>query len=127
MSNTDDLFAAYKDASNFVKIQPSIAGAPAIRFTSNDIVIGSINSALGDLEIWAPDILRLTAPQVQVQNLYQIYSRDDELSLGDILDELRDQIINKADISHTHSVTIPNHNHGNPDNATSGGGTFTVS
>lgn len=33
----------------------------------------------------------------------------------------------KASASHSHSVTIPNHNHGNPDNVTSGGGTFTVS
>ncbi|NGM81186.1 hypothetical protein G5B47_02035 [Paenibacillus sp. 7124] len=32
----------------------------------------------------------------------------------------------KASVSHTHSVTIPDHNHGNPDNATSGGGTFGV-
>lgn len=32
----------------------------------------------------------------------------------------------KASVSHTHSVTIPDHNHGNPDNLNSGGGTFGV-
>ncbi len=33
----------------------------------------------------------------------------------------------KAPSGHTHTVSVPNHNHGNPDNATSGGGTFTTS
>jgi hypothetical protein len=33
----------------------------------------------------------------------------------------------KADRGHTHTVSVPNHNHGNPANATSGGGAFTTS
>ncbi|WFR60876.1 hypothetical protein P9222_20315 [Paenibacillus amylolyticus] len=36
-------------------------------------------------------------------------------------------ISGKASSNHTHTVTVPNHNHGNPQNATSGGGTFTTS
>ncbi|MEI2280683.1 phage tail protein [Paenibacillus polysaccharolyticus] len=33
----------------------------------------------------------------------------------------------KSPSGHTHTVSVPNHNHGNPDNQTSGGGTFTTS
>jgi hypothetical protein len=43
------------------------------------------------------------------------------------LDAIWAAIAGKADISHSHSVTIPNHNHGNPDNLNSGGGTYGVS
>lgn len=41
--------------------------------------------------------------------------------------ELNAALAGKANVSHSHSVTIPNHNHGNPDNLNSGGGTFGVS
>lgn len=126
MSNEDDLFAAYLDAENHVKIQASIAGSPAIRFTRNGVVVGSLNTTTGNLEIWVPDVLSLTAPQVKMRNPYQLEFSDLESSLGDLLDELRDEINSKADIYHSHSVTIPDHNHGNPANATSGGGTFPV-
>ncbi|MFC6652077.1 hypothetical protein [Paenibacillus rhizoplanae] len=43
------------------------------------------------------------------------------------LDAIWSALAGKADASHSHSVTIPNHNHGNPANVNSGGGTFTVS
>ncbi|NUU58976.1 phage tail protein [Paenibacillus agri] len=43
------------------------------------------------------------------------------------LDSIWSALAGKASIGHSHSVTIPNHNHGNPANANSGGGTFSVS
>lgn len=43
-------------------------------------------------------------------------------SLQNQIDNLRYSLNN-----HTHTVSVPNHNHGNPQNATSGGGTFTTS
>lgn len=43
-------------------------------------------------------------------------------SLQNQIDSLRATFNN-----HSHSVTVPNHNHGNPQNATSGGGTFQTS
>lgn len=43
-------------------------------------------------------------------------------SLQSQIDSLRSSFNN-----HTHTVTTANHNHGNPQNATSGGGTFTTS
>ncbi|WFR64210.1 polymer-forming cytoskeletal protein [Paenibacillus amylolyticus] len=50
-------------------------------------------------------------------------------SLPGQLQSLQNQIDNLrfALNNHTHTVSVPNHNHGNPQNATSGGGTFTTS
>lgn len=47
--------------------------------------------------------------------------------LQDQVDTLQRVLAEKADVGHTHSVTIPNHNHGNVQNSNSGGGTFVVS
>lgn len=49
--------------------------------------------------------------------------------LGSQLSSLQSQInsLKTAYDNHKHSVSVPNHNHGNPDNANSGGGTFTSS
>lgn len=43
------------------------------------------------------------------------------------LDATWTALAGKANASHSHSVTLPDHNHGNPANANSGGGTFTGS
>lgn len=43
------------------------------------------------------------------------------------LNEIWDAINKKANIGHTHTVVVPNHNHGNPQNQNSGGGTFVTS
>ncbi len=43
------------------------------------------------------------------------------------LDAIWMALTGKANTSHSHTVTLPNHNHGNPDNQNSGGGTFGVS
>ncbi|MNI50657.1 hypothetical protein D3C73_1053330 [compost metagenome] len=47
-------------------------------------------------------------------------------SLQAELDSIWAAIGSKANSIHSHTITIPNHNHGNPDNANSGGGTFTT-
>ncbi|MCY9581738.1 phage tail spike protein [Paenibacillus alvei] len=49
--------------------------------------------------------------------------------LGAQLSSLQSQIdsLRSAHNNHRHSVSVPNHNHGNPQNANSGGGTFTSS
>lgn len=47
------------------------------------------------------------------------------LNIGSI-SGLQAALDSKANASATHFVTVPDHNHGNPDNATSGGGTFIV-
>ncbi|MNC31643.1 hypothetical protein D3C75_799710 [compost metagenome] len=48
-------------------------------------------------------------------------------TLQDVITSIYQAIDAKADKGHTHTVSVPNHNHGNPANATSGGGTFTTS
>ncbi|WP_410512046.1 hypothetical protein PaeBR_18680 [Paenibacillus sp. BR2-3] len=127
MSNTEHLFAALTDANNHIKIRTDISGSPGVRFTSAGNVLGSLTTYLGYLEIWGPAILALTAPKVQFGSWYNLYNDDKGTTLGDELDNIWEAINNKADISHTHSVTLPNHNHGNPENVNSGGGTFTTS
>lgn len=127
MSNTEHLFAAFTDSDNHVKIRPDLSGAPGVRFTSAGSVLGSLNTYQGFLEIWGPAILALTAPKVQFGDWYKLFNMQDSTTLGEELDNIWEAINSKADIVHVHSVTIPDHNHGNPDNVTSGGGTFTVS
>ena len=46
--------------------------------------------------------------------------------LGDNVESLWRALGNKSDKGHSHKVTTANHNHGNPQNQTSGGGTFTT-
>lgn len=127
MSVTEHLFAALTDANNHIKIRTDISGSPGQRFTGSGSVLGSLTTYLGYWELWAPAILALTAPKVQFSSWYNLYNDDKVTTLGDELDNIWEAINNKADIGHTHSVTISNHNHGNPDNLNSGGGTFTVS
>lgn len=43
------------------------------------------------------------------------------------IDNIYSLLVTKSNEGHTHTVSVPNHNHGNPANATSGGGTFTTS
>ncbi|WP_314587933.1 phage tail protein [Paenibacillus terrigena] len=52
---------------------------------------------------------------------------DDIAGLNSQLNAIWSTINSKADKNHTHTVTTANHNHGNPQNATSGGGTYTTS
>jgi hypothetical protein len=127
MSNADHLFAALTDENNHVKIRPDLSGAPGVRFTSAGYVLGSLNSYQGFLEIWGSAILALTAPKVQFGNWYNLFNKEDGSTLGDELDNIWEAINSKANINHAHSVSIPNHNHGNPANANSGGGTYIVS
>ncbi|AHV98974.1 phage tail protein [Paenibacillus sabinae] len=66
ISNTDNLFAAYRDASNYVKIETDISGAPGVRFVAGGVVIGSLATYPGYLDIWGPETLSLRAPNVLI-------------------------------------------------------------
>lgn len=46
---------------------------------------------------------------------------DDIEKLKEEVDQLKNDLVNKADKKHTHSVSLPYHNHGNPQNMSSGG------
>lgn len=127
MSILEHLFAAFTDANNHIKIRTDISGSPGQRFTGGGTVLGSVTTYLGYLEIWVPSILRLTSPNLRINGWSSLYGIGDGKTLAEELDNIYTLLDSKADIDHTHSVTIPNHNHGNPDNLNSGGGTFTVS
>lgn len=46
MSNTDDLFAAFKDAQNFIKLHANLTGSPTLTFNSN----GAMQALLGSVD-----------------------------------------------------------------------------
>ncbi|GAV11479.1 hypothetical protein [Paenibacillus sp. NAIST15-1] len=52
---------------------------------------------------------------------------DDIEKLKEEFNLLKNELGNKADKGHTHSVSINNHNHGNPQNLQGGGGTYITS
>ncbi|AWB45265.1 hypothetical protein DCC85_14220 [Paenibacillus sp. CAA11] len=90
---------------------------------SNDITIGSNNTANpirmdGAAIFSGPVTFRSTVSGDIPINTITGLSKE--------LSQIWIAINSKAPLSHTHSVTIPNHNHGNPQNSNSGGGTFTT-
>ncbi|MEK3836437.1 phage tail protein [Paenibacillus sp. FSL R7-0128] len=86
------------------------------------IIAGDGNLTLASTDV---DISISSGGRLNMPNWGQVYygSR----SLQDELNALWSALANKANMGHTHTVSVPNHNHGNPANATSGGGTFTTS
>lgn len=60
-------------------------------------------------------------------DIYQINGLSDRIaSLERKLNDLQSRLYSKSDKGHRHSVTTANHNHGNPQNQNSGGGTYTT-
>lgn len=142
MNNSGDLLAVYTNASNYMTIEPGLFDEPTIVFRnggSPSLAIGPVGVLTG---VISPDLsmvigsnngsLRLICGNgfldvVEVPSWSQFINNDTGTSLQSELDAIWAALAGKADISHSHSVTIPNHNHGNPDNLNSGGGTFSVS
>lgn len=96
----------------------SYASNGTLTMYGNSIVIGSNN----------------TANPIRLQGAVTFGGAVNGLSLGigsisglrAELDSIWNALSGKSSVGHTHTVSVPNHNHGNPDNATSGGGTFTT-
>ncbi|MCG7383410.1 phage tail protein [Paenibacillus sp. ACRRY] len=92
---------------------------------SNDVFIGSNNTGNPIRLQGAPIIAGPAEFRSTVTGL--------NLGIGNIsglraeLDSIWNSLSGKASLSHRHTVSVPDHNHGNPQNATSGGGTFTTS
>lgn len=144
------LLAAYNDANNYIAISPATP-SPWLVFFSG----GSVRSFLyhdastNELALLSHGHIQL-APNgnIRIANWSKLYSLGASQTLQDRLDNLQNQIngivlalANKSDVGHTHTVTIPNHNHGLSPGAniatvgggsagsfaSSGGGTYTTS
>lgn len=92
MSNTDDLFATYFDANNYIKYVANYASAPAVEFWTGGSLRARFSTIFGDLELYAPNGLTLSAPRMQFQNWTVIYNSDENKTLQDELDEIYDRL-----------------------------------
>lgn len=115
------------------------AAAAIVLRDSNGVDIGELNSyaSNGTLTMYGNSIVigsNNTANPIRLQGAVTFGGAVSGLSLsiGSIsglraeLDSIWNALSGKSSVGHTHTVSVPNHNHGNPDNATSGGGTFTT-
>ncbi|MNM39097.1 hypothetical protein D3C81_498660 [compost metagenome] len=133
MSNSDDLFAVYRDSTNYIKIAPDIFGNPAIRWMKDGVYVGAISTTLGMYEVWGYNNIKLNTNTVRINSWSGLYSEYENKTLHDELNEifdrleaLEDEMVNKSNVGHTHTVLLPTHNHGNVAN-TNWGGTFSTS
>lgn len=133
------VFGVYYDEFNYIEISPSYEGTPTIYATvdgnvvyqisasTSGVVIGTggkkltlSTSAEGDIEIIPETGFNVIVPGWS--NLLGI----DGVSLASELVNLQNQIDSMGTRVTNLTVSVPNHNHGNLDNSTSGGGTFNV-
>lgn len=61
MSSQNDLFGAYRDASNSVRIEADYYGVPSLNIVQNGNIVGRINAVTGTLEINAIGLLDIYA------------------------------------------------------------------
>lgn len=138
LNNQGDLLAVYTDANNYLTIEPGITGEPTLTYRKSGAVSLILGPAFGLTGLLAntPVVLGTQSGNTNIvcgdSGYVSVPSWSKFVNgTGDTLQSefnaIWAAIADKADISHSHSVTIPNHNHGNPDNVTSGGGTFSVS
>jgi hypothetical protein len=136
LNNTGDLLAVYTDADNSVTIEPGITNTPNMVFKENGATVGFLGPAFGLLGFQANEPIVISTTNgnislvaesyVSVPSWEKLINSSSGYSLQDEIDSLRAEIAGKADISHSHSVSIPTHIH-NPATSAGGGGTFSVS
>lgn len=142
INNTGDLLAVYTDANNYMTIEPGLFNEPTQVFRkggTTSLVVGPIGILVGvlsndlDMAVGSQNgSLQLVCgtgilDNISVPSWSKLRSEETGNSLQDEIDTIWAALAGKAAVLHSHSVTIPNHNHGNLANSTSGGGTFTVS
>lgn len=138
INNSGDLLAVYTDDENYLTVEPGITGEPTIVYRKSGAVSLILGPAFGVTGVLANTSIVL-GTQSGVTNIvcgtsdfvavpsWDKFKNGTGTSLQSEFDAIWAAIADKANIVHSHSVTIPDHNHGNPDNLNSGGGTFTTS
>lgn len=132
---TSVAFGVYADPNNGIQIPAFDGGISKIIFNANgnqsvlfnSPTSGFIMQGYGNATISGSNVyLNPSSGYVRIGS-WGTLMNGSGTTLQDVINALYQAIDAKADRGHTHSVTVPNHNHGNPANATSGGGTFTTS
>ncbi|AIQ17075.1 hypothetical protein H70357_10690 [Paenibacillus sp. FSL H7-0357] len=119
-------FGVYADEHNGILIPAYEDGISKIRFLANGDESTIYNSPTAGLVISGFTATRLAGPTVHLSpagNVYipawsRLYSDNEGMTLQDVIDNIYSVLNGKANVSHSHTVTIP------PGSA---GGTFSVS
>lgn len=128
-------FGVYADANSGIQIPAFDGGVSKIIFNAggnqsvlfNSPTSGFIMQGYGNATISGSNVhLNPSSGYVRIGSWGTLMDGSGT-TLQDVINSLYQAINAKADRGHTHTVNVPNHNHGNPANATSGGGTFTTS
>jgi hypothetical protein len=129
-------FGVYADPNNGIQIPAYDGGVSKIIFNANgnqSVIFNSPSSGFflsgyGRATLNGDGVkLEPGSDYVRVPSWNKLYSESSHISLQEELSAIWSALANKANAAHSHTVSIPNHNHGNPANANSGGGTFTAS
>lgn len=132
---TSVAFGVYADPNNGIQIPAYDNGVSKIIFNANgnqSVIFNSPTSGFimqgyGNATISGSNVyLNPSSGYVRIGS-WGTLMNGSGTTLQDVINALYQAIDAKADRGHTHTVSVPNHNHGNPANATSGGGTFTTS
>lgn len=133
---TSVAFGVYADPNNGIQIPAFDGGMSKIIFNANGNQSTIFNSPSSGFIVSGYSRVGLSGGEVdlmpssgyvRVPSWSKFFSNSSLGTLQSELDALWNALSNKADRNHSHTVSVPNHNHGNPANATSGGGTFTTS
>lgn len=130
---TSVAFGVYAGPNDGILIPAYDGGVSKIRFMANGNESTIYNSPSVGLALSAYGNLTLAGTNVDLQPSGSVrlssWSKlriDNGTTLQGEIDALWNAIATKANVSHSHSVTLPSHNHGNPANTNSGGGTYSV-
>nr|WP_256721488.1 phage tail protein [Paenibacillus odorifer] len=130
---TSVAFGVYAGPNDGILIPAYDGGVSKIRFMANGNESTIYNSPSVGLALSAYGNLTLAGTNVDLQPSGSVrlssWSKlriDNGTTLQGEIDALWNAIATKASVSHSHSVTLPSHNHGNPANTNSGGGTYSV-
>jgi hypothetical protein len=128
-------FGVYADEYNGVKIPAYDNGVSKIIFLENgnettlynSPTLGFVISGFNGIYVTGTGItLDPISGFIRVPSWGKVISQATGTSLQDEFDSIRSELAGKANVSHSHSVTIPAHVH-NPATSSGGGGTFSVS
>ncbi|QWU17402.1 phage minor structural protein, N-terminal region [Paenibacillus sophorae] len=127
-------FGVYSDENNGILIPAYDGGMSRIKFLANGNESAIYNSptagfnfvAYADARIVGAHIYLSSSQQVHIPSWSSLYSEGSYSSLQEELNAIWAAIAGKASANHTHSVTLPTHNHGNVANQ-NWGGTFQTS
>lgn len=128
-------FGVYSSPNDGILIPAYDGGVSKIRFLSggnesvlyNSPATGLVVSAYGNATLAGTNVdLQPTGGHVRLRSWSELRNTQTGVTLQGEIDALWAALSMKANENHSHYVSLPDHNHGNPQNQNSGGGTYAV-